>query len=99
MEDDENEPAEMLESAARHPIGETTSGKRSVDGEGGAEDDNLSVIRMEKKAQRTPVVGALNRRNSDYISHPVENQTPSGSSSLTSHFDPQVARKHFFDRL
>jgi hypothetical protein len=73
MDDEENELAEMRESAARHPRGDTTSGERSVDGEGGTEDDNLSVIRMEKKAQWTPVVGALNRRNSDYISQPVEN--------------------------
>ena len=73
MEDDEDELAEMVESAARQPIGDTSSAKRSVEGEGGAEDDNLSVIRMEQKAQRTPVVGALKRRNSDYISQPVEN--------------------------
>jgi hypothetical protein len=73
MDEEENELAEIRESAARHPMGDTASRKGSVEGEGCAEDDNLSVIRMEKKAQRTPVVGALNRRNSDYISHPVEN--------------------------
>jgi hypothetical protein len=99
MDDDEDEPAEMVESAARQPIGDTTSAKRSVEGEGGVEDYNLSLIRMEQKAQRTPVVGALKRSNSDYISQPEENQTPSGSSSLTSHIDPHVARKLFYERL
>jgi hypothetical protein len=41
----------------------------------------------------------LVRNNSDYINKNVDNLTPSGSSSMTSHLDPLVARKIFYDRL